>query len=319
MKKPTEYSGPERRLVDPDRNRLPLAVHAARALHRFVGPSAENLDTAKLGGGSFGGQEYTGQDMREALQSLLYNLDVNIPLEVVAFLGSLETQYRNSLETLKFADVLQQDGRPREGDVAVPAFERVRKTFSFDELRLAMQFESPTLLLMPDELSFPDLVHAIDAHKTLPGQQDVYSDRAFVVDVMPEKKGDTPKITGYSVTIIEGATNMSVKEGDDVEATLGERVEARKAKRQQTPFLKGMDRRKAAWLMLDAYRKQERLDGITFTMLDDDPALSSSRVPCAFLNDWGGKCRPCFGVGGASGRVGGGRFRSSVGGDVLLT
>ncbi|MFH1720611.1 MAG: hypothetical protein ABH856_03325, partial [Patescibacteria group bacterium] len=57
-----EYQGEERRLVDPKRNKLSLEAHAARALNRFGGPDAENLDTA----------EFTeGDEMRDKIRELI--------------------------------------------------------------------------------------------------------------------------------------------------------------------------------------------------------------------------------------------------------
>lgn len=112
---------------------------------------------------------------------------------------------------------------------------------------------------------------------------------------------------------------MPIRDGDDVQDTWGNRIAARKATLQSGALtIKGMDRVKAALLMLHSYRTRKPVDKETVTLLDDDSALSDSWVPYANLVDHDGRPLPTFNADGPGSRHVYARFRSSVGGDMLL-
>ena len=84
--------------------------------------------------------------------------------------------------------------------------------------------------------------------------------------------------------IVDGAKEMPLKEDDDTELTFAERIKNRKTK----PGEKGMERHAYALLMMESLRKGEPIDKDTYTLLDDDPALSASGVPRTGTMTFGG-------------------------------
>jgi len=219
---------------------------------------------------------------------------------------NLREQYSDCLKTLSFYGFLGENGEMREGDAPHPTFEKAMAVFTPEMLELAATFQEPTLLLVP-ETSFAVKVNAIDAKKTMEGQIGTYQSDLY-------KKTDTgsEKITGWKAVIVDGAKEMGLKEGDDVKQRFDKRIEARKAVRKHDE--KGMERHAYALLMMESLRKGEPIDKGTYTLLDDDPALSASDVPDAGWDD--DRVRffalPPGGVGGHA------RLRSAVGGVVLF-
>lgn len=142
-------------------------------------------------------------------------------------------------------------------------------------------------------------------------QRDCYAEIIY-------KDSGSDEITGWKAMIVDGAIDMSVKDGDDLRLTLEDRIQTRKV--AQKPGERGMDRHPYAMLMLEALRKGEPIDnfdnGYRCTLLDCDPANSETRAPYAFWDpgfrrvhfDWHRPGSPEVHT----------RFRSVVGGDVEL-
>jgi hypothetical protein len=223
----------------------------------------------------------------------------------------LPEQYGKRLETLSFYGFLDEKGATNKGDVPVPTLERAMAIFTPEMLRLASTFQEPTLLLVP-ETSFAAKVKAIDAKKTMEGQKETYVD-----DLHKGSDSGTERITGWKVAIVDGANDMDPERmGDDVALKLRKRIENRKEARG--PAEAGMDRHLYAMLMLEGIMKGEPTDrianGYRYTLLEDDPANSASRVPHAY---WDPDDRRVFFLWSHPGGVNDdGRFRRSVGGDV---
>ncbi len=225
--------------------------------------------------------------------------------DLVGRLG-LEKQYDECLLTLsEFGFSLSEN---LEGNAPVPFFEGVVKTFTPEQLELAVTFQEPTLLLVP-ETSFAAKVEVIDTNKTMEGQTDT-----LVEDPYKESDSGSEKVTGWKAVIVDGAREMKIKEGDDVELELLDRVKNRMDARRQGE--KGMDRHAYAMLMMESLSRGEPIDkGEHMTLLDDDPAVSSLHVPCV---DWNADEKRADFRDMQNFEYGYVRFRSSVGGDVLL-
>jgi len=219
----------------------------------------------------------------------------------------LETQYYGCLETLEYYGFLNGSGEVGEDDIPPPSYEEAKTTFKPNELAIARGFQKPILLLIP-EISLEALVKATDAHK----QIEQGSDTVITYSTYTDSRSD--KITGWRAVIVDGAHEMEAYDGNQPDLKSDERIEVRKAARKKGE--KGMDRYKYALLMMDAVRNGKPIDGNLYTVLDDDPViLDLWRVPIAGF---------CLG----SGRIffawdhdigESAQFRSSVGGDVLLT
>ncbi|MBI5422070.1 hypothetical protein HZA44_02970, partial [Candidatus Peregrinibacteria bacterium] len=82
------------------------------------------------------------------------------------------------------------------------------------------------------------------------------------------------------------------------------------------PGENGMERHAYALLMMESLRKGEPIDKETYTLLDDDPALSASGVPDAHWGD--GNSRVNFNSRDPASVNGNARLRSAVGGVVKL-
>ena len=224
----------------------------------------------------------------------------------------LEAQYGERLNTLKHYGFLSEKGEVKEGEVKAPTYEEAMATFKPEELEIASRFQKPTLLLIP-ETSFAAKVKAINAHK-----QGMQKNDTYVNEIYSKTDSGSDKITGWRAVIVDGAQEMESYEGDKLDLRFDKRIQARKAARKEGE--KGMDRHRYALLMMEAIRNGNPVDKELYTLLDDDPALSDlsdSDVPSAYFGPsdrrvsfyWN---RP-VNVGGCA------RFRSSVGGDVLLT
>jgi hypothetical protein len=185
--------------------------------------------------------------------------------------------------------------------------------FTPEMLALARTFQEPTLLIVP-ETSFEAKVKAIDAKKTMEGQIGTYQPDLY-------KKTDTgsERIAGWRALIVDGAREMDLKPGDDKGKKFKDRLADRKDARK--PGERGMERHAYALLMMEGLRRGDPIDQWkgdkgTYTLLDDDPALSASDVPHAY---WDDDDRQVFFDAYAPGVVhGDARLRSVVGGDVIL-
>ncbi len=196
----------------------------------------------------------------------------------------------------------------REGEALPPLFTEIIETFTLEQLELATTFQEPTLLLVPEN-SFESKVKAMDNHKIIEWQHNVFLDDVF-------SKGDSSseKITGWKAIIVEGAEEMGPKEGDDEKTELPDRVKNRKAMRR--PGEKGMDRHAYSMLMMESIENRKPIDMKTVTPLDDDFASTDSKTLQAHWYDGAGRVhfvKDSLAI--INGPV---RFRSSVGGDVVL-
>ncbi|MBU1092749.1 hypothetical protein KJ836_03740 [Patescibacteria group bacterium] len=221
----------------------------------------------------------------------------------------LEAQYSERLNTLKHYGFLDESGEAKEGNVKVPTYEEAMATFKPEELEIASNFQKPTLLLIP-ETSFEAKVKAMDAHK-----QGMQENNTYVNEIYSETDSGSDKITGWRAAIVDGAQEMKAYEGDKLDLRFDKRIEARKATRKEGE--KGMDRHRYALLMMEAIKNGNPVDKELYTLLDDDSALSDSNVPGA--NFYPAVRRVRFYWYDPDGVSGDARFRSSVGGDVLLS
>lgn len=194
----------------------------------------------------------------------------------------------------------------RSGEKA-PDFCQVMKVFTPEMLRAAQKFQNPTLTLNTKGRSFSDLVSAMDGHKTMPRQNDVY-----VNDFFSRHANQKPE--RWSAHIIEAPTDVAVQDFDDAGLILRKRLE-RFASHKKANGLNGMERMKYVHLMMQRLQTGEPIDQEFLTILDEDPALTNARiVPDAHWI----QCRRMVGFGWNHPEFqhGGARFRRSVGGDV---
>jgi len=190
-----------------------------------------------------------------------------------------------------------------------PNFSQVMKAFTPEMLVAAQGFQNPMLTFSTKGRSFNDLVAAMDAHKTIPDQED-----AYVSGIYNDDQAERPLET-WGAYIVDGPREMDViRDFDDETLILRERLK-RFADYKKANGLKGMDRWKYAQLMMQAIKNGRPLDhDWTWTMLDSDPALSTSLVPFAFWSP--SNRRVNFDSGHPGYGYGGVRLRRSVGGDV---
>jgi len=221
---------------------------------------------------------------------------------------NLDVQHTERLSTLKHYGFLNENGESREGDVQPPAFEKAMSAFKPEELEIASYFQKPVLLLIP-ETSFAAKVRTLDAHK-----QGMQENNTYVDDIFTKTDSGSDKITGWRAVIVDGAQEMEPYEGDNLDLKFAKRIKNRKSARK--PGEKGMDRHRYALLMMEAIRNGDPIDKELYTLLDDDPALSASDVPNA---DCPLSRKVLFNTVDPDGADDCARFRSSVGGDVLIT
>ncbi len=216
----------------------------------------------------------------------------------------LEPQYSERLKTLKYYGFLSQ---AKKCNIRVPSFEEIMNTLKPNELEIASHFQKPTLLLIP-EVSFSVMVDALDTRKLGKQEHDTLVDEIYA-----DSDSGSDKITGWRAVIVDGAEKMEPYEDDYLNLEFGERIENRRELHKLGE--KGMDRRKYALLIMEAIRSGKvKNEESMLTLLDDDPAMSSSDVLVAGF----GIRRVEFIKSGhyyADKRI---QFRSSVGGDVLL-
>ena len=188
----------------------------------------------------------------------------------------------------------------------VPDFGRILKTFTTEMLVAIQNVQSPKLRLITPDRSFNDLVSAMDGHKTMPGQNDTYVDSIF-------SRHANQKPENWGAHIIESPEDVEVQGFDNFDLTRRERLKIF-ANHKKVTGVNGMDRWKFAHAMMQALKEGRPIDVKFWTMLDEDPAMSDSQLPCAYwLPDYRQVDFDWAHPGDPFGR---GRFRRSVGGDV---
>jgi len=213
----------------------------------------------------------------------------------------LEEGFADAMETQRVFQLL------KAGEKA-PDFGQVLKAFTPEMLAAAQSFQNPTLVLNAKDRSFDDLVSAMDGHKTMPDQNDAYVDGLF-----RQHAGRKPETWGAHIT--EGSMEMEIHDFDDADLILGERLEKFVAHKKANG-VNGMDRWKYIALMMKSLKNGQPIDEEFWTMLDEDPALSESRVPYAGWYPDPDDRRVDFGWDHPGDPGGVNRFRRSVGGDV---
>jgi hypothetical protein len=181
----------------------------------------------------------------------------------------LEDGFANAIETQKAFQLLKAGEK-------TPDFGQILKTFTPEMLATAQNFQNPTLILNTKGRSFNDLVSAMHGHKTMHVQCKVSVFDSFF------QKHAAQKPEYWGAYIVEGPPEIKVQDFDDTYFILRERLQ-RFADHKRANGVGGMDRWKDAQLMMQALRRGALIDVEfwTITMLDEDPALSVSQVPCA--------------------------------------
>lgn len=256
--------------------------------------------------------ELIGAGIRYKTEKTLETSDATKPVYTAELVKKLdlEAQYGKKFDTLKHYGFLTESGETKEGDVQLPTFEKAMSTFKPEEMEIASYYQKPTLLLIP-ETSFAAKVKALNANKDAIKKISAY----VFAKIYSETDSGSEKITGWRAVIVDGAQEMEAYDGDNVDLSFGERVKNRKEARRSGE--KGMDRHRYILLMMEAIRNGDPVDKDSFTLLDDDPAFSHFIVPRASFSpsgqlalfDWQ---EPYHVASNA-------RFRSSVGGDVILS
>lgn len=202
----------ERRRIDPQRTVLPLEAHGARALNRFVGPEASDLDATTA-------KDFTeGDDMRDVMEGFLEQRELRGPINVERFVAK-HFEAAKALNTVK------------EGDKPCPSIEDAVRNFadlSPEELADINQMQKPVFQLWPITGSKRNL-EDLNGNKPMNGQVDAYVspwtkgalERADARDGVTDS-GE--KIVGWNIAITEGTNAPDVLEGDDVDKRLEDRL-----------------------------------------------------------------------------------------------
>jgi len=221
---------------------------------------------------------------------------------------NLKGQYVERLSTLRHFGFIGENADPLSKDVDPPAYDAIKNSFTKAELELALKFNQPMLLIIP-ETSLAFKVKALGACK-----EEVLKHETYVHEEYKPTDTGPDKITGWRAVIVDGISEMETILGDDINAKFISRVKKRNDERNELD--KGMDRHKYCHLMMESVRSGSPIDQKMFTLLDSDAALSESSVPAADFdlnNNWirfnwryPDDVNVCA------------RFRPSVGGDTLL-
>ena len=192
----------------------------------------------------------------------------------------------------------------------IPDFEQVLKTFAPEMLVAAQDFQEPAFVMGSKGRSFYDIAAAANRDKKMMLQRGILVNELFV-----DHAGREPK--KWSAHIVEGAPGIETHEFDNIYLPLGERVKQFSAYKKASG-VKGMDRWVYLALMMQKLKKGQPVDSKSSTILDGDPALTTSaQIPYAF---WNGRIpwnrRVFFDWQNTDKREKGFHFRRSVGGDV---
>ncbi len=224
-------------------------------------------------------------------------------------------QYKECLNTLKCYGFLAENGEVKEGDIQSPSFEKAMGTFKAEELKIASSFQKPVLLIIP-ETSFDAKVKALDAHRQGLQKSPTYVSKEFI-----DSDSGSERITGWRAIIVDGIQRAEVYEGDQRDLRINDRIKARKDARRKGE--KGMDRHRYALLMMVTIRNGNPVDDTdtgSYTLLDDDPALSDTSIPYGVFyrnvhHEIANSRFECSYPVHFSDYA---RYRSSVGGDILI-
>lgn len=194
---------------------------------------------------------------------------------------NLKAQYVNRLNTLRHFALVGEGAEFSNPSVPSPTFEAVKNSFSAEELEFASTFRKPMLLLIP-EASLAYLVKAMGSVK-----QKVIKAETYINESYTEAETLKDEIVGWRACIVEGLDEMVQLEGDNLNATFAERNTARKAAKK--PMEKGIDSKKYCMLIMESVKADHPIDQKMFTLLDDDPSLSETKIPAADydpVNKW---------------------------------
>ena len=201
----------ERRIVDPQRTALPLEAHGARALNRFVGPNATDIEATE--------KDFTeGAAMRDVIEGFFEQRELRGPINVEKFIAK-HFEAAKALNTIK------------EGDKPMPTAEEVIRSFSDltpEELEDINRMRKPVLQLVP-VTSSQRVLKDLNGNKPMDRQEDAYvspwTEGAFErADARDGVTDGEEAIIGWNVAITEGANAPNVLEGDDVNKKLDDRL-----------------------------------------------------------------------------------------------
>lgn len=187
------------------------------------------------------------------------------PEEVRKLIESLklENEYAEAVETQKVFELLQPGEK-------VPDYGQVLTAFTPEMLVAAQNFKRPSLILNTKGRSFYDLVEAMDLHRIMTRQEDVY-----VHDMLFEHADQRPE--RWSAYIMEGALEVDVRDFD-IFSSLTNRMALFDAYKKING-IHGMDRWKYAQHTLGALKNGFPGDDYFYsTILDEDPATSDSHI-----------------------------------------
>ena len=290
----------ERRTVDPQRTALPLEAHGARALNRFMGPNAADLDatTAK--------DFAEGDDMKNVMEGFLEQRELRGPINVERFVG-------------KHFEAAKASNTVKEGDNPCPSVEDAVRNFtdlSPEELADINQMKKPVFQLLPITSSERNL-EGLNGNKPMDRQIDTYVspwtkgalERADARDGVTDS-GET--IVGWDIAITEGTNAPDVLDGDDVNKKLEDRLAwFQTAHPNRGTDLKRYMKLQQAGFAKETARPVDDLFGQdkTWTMLNGDPIHDS----CVAGGVWNADRRQVYlFVSDVGTQVGRARFRLSV-------
>ena len=187
----------------------------------------------------------------------------------------------------------------------LPTLEQIQGAFSVEKKAAISTLLEPKLLLVPN-ISFAAKVLVIDTSRLAPRKTYVSEgDFGSISDAAKEQA------TAWQPVVVEGMREMPIAANDDVNSTLGMRIDA--AKKHRHPHAGGVDSNQYAVLQMDGLKNGAPVDCQTWTILDEDKALEDNVVPFGGWDDG----RVGFGGNRAWCVDDGARFRSSIGGDEI--
>jgi hypothetical protein len=229
---------------------------------------------------------------------------------------SAEEEIRTLAESLKleqgFSDAIEtqrafQLTKPGE---SMPDFGQVLSTFNPEMLKAAQSFQSPTLILRPKNRSFNDLIEALSE----PDRGGVDYHRSYVGKMLNRHANIRSK--GWGAYLVEGATKVETQEFDDTNLTLEERLKKFDAYKRANG-INGMNRWNCVMLMMQNLTNWQPTYSKLWTILDEDPVISKTIVTSGQWKADPKNANGDFSFFHTNRKNDTGRFRRSVGGDVL--
>ena len=226
------------------------------------------------------------------------------------------------VKTLEKYGLLEEGGKPHQGDSPIPSIEKALLSFSVREYQVIKTFKEPILLLVPTA-SFARVMQAINSNR-IEGQAEIQPANEF-----KEKNNKNERITNWRCIIVD--SNKEWEYEADTKGFIGlefnERLKTHR--KNQKPGERGMDRMRYSIFAMELFRKAGTFDKIHYEkcVLDDDPSFTKSRIPFAWWDVEGrdadsieedkikGLYFLCDDPNAISENY---RFRSSVGGDIPL-